>query len=469
MLLSNKKVHLLLLIALSLRLALFLGMKPWNRKSYESRIIVYDARAYNDVALNLLKNHRIERNGELWGNVPGYPIFIAAIYSLFGYRPYMVVLIQIFIGAVTCFLLYKLGTMLFDEKVGLVAGYLLAFEYVSIMFEQALFSDTLFTFLFILAIYFFVKFFETDYKKHLVYVGIFLGLATHCRPISLYFPVVLVFLFIFKYVRRKIKFTKLLVSAAIVVLSFWITILPGFIRNYLDFGTTLQFSVYKARILLVNAAYLENAKTGISFNAAFAKLSKEFDHQVKNKNLSSSQLRKHKEQFAIKRILKNPLAYTKMLLIATVALYSVHGKNILSYLLGLKDQGWLQGERHQLHSFSAFFKQEVWPSLQGIINTPTLWLKIFFLLLLTLIIMFYLAVITGATFMWRNKKISELSLLICTIVYFTTLSVPSANLRYRIPIMPFLIVLAAFAIVKLWNRVYSNPEVNYPALKGEAS
>jgi 4-amino-4-deoxy-L-arabinose transferase-like glycosyltransferase len=454
MLLRDKKVAFLLLIALTLRLAMFLGTRPWNRKDYEKKIINQDAIMYNEFALALVKNHKYTRKDDKPSAEvpPGYPLFIATIYFLFGYRPYVVVLSQILLGGITCLLLYKLGTAMFDEKVGLVAGYLLAFEHVSIMFEQVLYSDTLFTFLFLIAIYLFANFLKTNYKKHLVYVGIFLGLAALCRPIGLYFPLVLILLFIFWYIRRKITFTMALTSGLIITLLFWATISPWLIRNYLVFNPPLGFTSRKATVLMWYVAYIEQVKTGVSFNTAMRMVGTEFNTMIKDKQLSPFQLDDYKKQFALKKILENPLTFAKAQSIGAIALYLGHGKNIFSYLLGLKDGGWLQSERHQLHSISAFFRQEVWPSFQGIINTPTLWLKIFFIFMLTLFVMFYVSVIIGSVIMWQDKKFSELLLLISIIGYFTILSVPSGNMRFRIPFMPYMMILAAYAIVKLWNK-----------------
>jgi 4-amino-4-deoxy-L-arabinose transferase-like glycosyltransferase len=445
----------MLLVALILRVALFIGMKPWNSPAYEHKVISADAIGYNELAHNLLNYGEFSRKkGQLSTDVPpGYPLFVASIYFLFGYRPYVVALVQILIGVASCLILYKLAKTMFDERLGLIAGYLLAFEYVSIMFEQVLYNDTLFTFFFLLAIYFLVNYLKTKRMRHLAYVGVLLGLAVLCRPIGMYFPLMLIFFFVLGFIKRGLKFINPLTSGIVVVLFFSLTISPWLIRNYIVFGPPLTFASRKATAFIWFAGSLEQARTGVDFKVALTRVNREFENLIKDKNLSPSQIDQYKEKFFLNKVLKHPLNFVKAQLIGVMALYLGHGRSTLAYLLGFKD-GWLHSQRNQLHSIGAFFQQEVWSSLQGIMHSGSRWLKLFIFIMLFLFAMFYICVGAGFIYMLRDKRLWEVTLLMCNIFYFTVTSIPTTTMRYRIPLMPYMIILAAYAIVKLWNIKY---------------
>src|ERR1035441_7503909 len=101
----------IVLLGLALRLILFLYISPWNKTVEKEKIVVSDSWQYQTMAENLLNHHTFappsdtfhvanysdyKLTGYLFLHAdsyrePGYPLFMAIIYSIFGVKPYMVI------------------------------------------------------------------------------------------------------------------------------------------------------------------------------------------------------------------------------------------------------------------------------------------------------------------------------------------------------------------------------------------
>ena len=81
---------------------------------------------------------------------PLYPYFLGAIYSVVGRDMLSVRIIQIFIGSVTCALIYLLGSSFFNRATGIAAGVIAAFYRPFFYFEAMFLKTFLGAFLFCL-------------------------------------------------------------------------------------------------------------------------------------------------------------------------------------------------------------------------------------------------------------------------------------------------------------------------------
>ncbi|MBI3321934.1 MAG: glycosyltransferase family 39 protein, partial [Candidatus Omnitrophica bacterium] len=126
-------------LALIIRLAFVLG--------YPQVEVTADAAAYDHEASQLLRGRGIL--SEAWaGRVhiakgPGYPLFLAAIYRVFGYHHTAVRVVQALISVAAVWLIYALGTMVFHHEVGLVAALLAAVYPPFISYPGWLLTETL--------------------------------------------------------------------------------------------------------------------------------------------------------------------------------------------------------------------------------------------------------------------------------------------------------------------------------------
>ncbi|MEX0785715.1 MAG: glycosyltransferase family 39 protein [Dehalococcoidia bacterium] len=83
---------------------------------------------------------------------PGYPAFLAAVYSIFGVNVKAALAVQALLGALTVGATYLLGRQLFDRVSAAIAALLLAVMPGQIFFAGILWSEVLFTLLFVLAL-----------------------------------------------------------------------------------------------------------------------------------------------------------------------------------------------------------------------------------------------------------------------------------------------------------------------------
>jgi len=84
---------------------------------------------------------------EIFWGLPLYPYFLGAVYFLFGHDLLIARLIQFAIGAINCVLLYFIGKRIFNKQVGIVASLLLALYSPGIFYEGFLSASFLSIFL----------------------------------------------------------------------------------------------------------------------------------------------------------------------------------------------------------------------------------------------------------------------------------------------------------------------------------
>lgn len=130
---------------------------------------------YDSIATRLVTDHVYVNT---W-YPPGYPLFLALVYSVFGRNLIALRLIQAALGAATCGLTYRLGRRLFGEQAGRLAGLLLAFYPGLAYMSWRIMAETLFIFLLVLALNLAIGMIERPRHRLLqaVALGLVVGLA----------------------------------------------------------------------------------------------------------------------------------------------------------------------------------------------------------------------------------------------------------------------------------------------------
>ncbi len=159
---------------------------------------------------------------------PLYPFFLALIYRLFGVNLFWARLIQAGLGAASCGLLFLLGRGLFNRRVGLVAGLLMAVYPLFIYFDGELLISVLLVFLILLG--FFAFYFAWKKERYWFVPGLVFGLGAIARPNVLLFLSGLFFWFVFQY---RAQFWRRALPFFFGVL---VPIVPVTVRNYLKSG-----------------------------------------------------------------------------------------------------------------------------------------------------------------------------------------------------------------------------------------
>jgi 4-amino-4-deoxy-L-arabinose transferase-like glycosyltransferase len=193
--------------------------------------------------------------------VPGYPLFIASIYTLFGEGLWKVISIQIVLDSISCVVIALMAKSLFSKGFW-IAGILSAVNLNMIILSTSLLTDTLFLFLFILFLFSLLQYLQNVRTRWLILLVLFISLATLVRPSSYYLlPILLIGLVSWRLWHRD----AMLKIGTLIVLYFVIVgVLLGGIhhRNFQQYGSTALVSQTGTHLLgwVVPATYQYSGK-----------------------------------------------------------------------------------------------------------------------------------------------------------------------------------------------------------------
>ena len=153
-----------------------------------------DGVSYNGFATAILQNSNWLTNPDFIGDyrAPGYPMFVAAIYALFGMNNFLAVYVfQAIISTLTCFYIYQFAKKIFNDKVALLSliwsGFYISYlRYVSMLLRETLVFFFIIVFFYYLYLYLFLTD-ETKKTKNFCLTVIFYSLLIHTDPRYLFY------------------------------------------------------------------------------------------------------------------------------------------------------------------------------------------------------------------------------------------------------------------------------------------
>ncbi|OGC92204.1 MAG: hypothetical protein A2142_09485 [candidate division Zixibacteria bacterium RBG_16_48_11] len=161
---------------------------------------------------------------------PFYPYFLALVYKIFGHDLLVAKLIQHLLGCFSVVLVYLLARKLFDRRVAVISGLLAATYWILIYFEGELLLDFLLVFFGTLLILLLYRAFEKPTFWRWFSAGLVLGLFAVTRPnILIFIPLILFWLLI----QPGSNWRKAVKSWIFIGLGAGLIILPVTLRNYL--------------------------------------------------------------------------------------------------------------------------------------------------------------------------------------------------------------------------------------------
>lgn len=187
-----------------------------------------DSRYYDDWALGIAQGNWIGGDKVYWAS-PFYAYFLAIVYRIFGHNYLVVGVLQVFLGSVTWMVTYWIGEELFSKKVGIIAALIGAFYSYSIFMDGELLKNSLAAFTTTLAILLVLKAKKKDSSTLWLISGIVLGLTVLSQPNALLF----IPLFILWGIDWKRKGKNDLTSICAFILGTVLIISLATIRNYI--------------------------------------------------------------------------------------------------------------------------------------------------------------------------------------------------------------------------------------------
>jgi hypothetical protein len=188
---------------------------------------------YAQLAKNLSNNDIF---GLMPERTPGYPLFIAVIYTFIGEGVWNVVSIQVILDSISCVVIALTARSLFIKGFW-IAGILSAINLNMVVLSASLLTDTLFLFLFILFIFSLIQYLHSDKIIWFFLLTLFVSLATLVRAASYYLiPLLIVSLIILRVWKGDtiLKITKLISMYLVITVA-----LLGAIHqhNYQQYGS----------------------------------------------------------------------------------------------------------------------------------------------------------------------------------------------------------------------------------------
>ena len=210
------------IFALILRLLYIFQIKSADPLFYHPAL---DALYHHDWAVSIIKGGWLGKDS--FFRAPLYPYFLSLLCRIFGINFLIPRIVQSLIGSLNCVLIQKIGNKLFDKKVGNIAGIITAFYPLFIYFDNELLLPSLLIF-FILFGFFSILKQNLDKSTNLGWfiTGLGWGLAAITRPNVILFLIILPFWF---YRKMKKDFLRVVLYSVMGVLSM---IIPVTIRNY---------------------------------------------------------------------------------------------------------------------------------------------------------------------------------------------------------------------------------------------
>ncbi len=224
----TRSVRAACLLSLSIGL-LFLFVRaphPWGWNGFDH---------YHELALALAAGQPFPTMEVPWG----YAYFLAAFYRLFGDRPWIPLLAQVSLNAMTPMLLFAAARRWTDRRTAAIAALLLGAFSFNTVYASTQSSDAVCTVLFLSAIVVFIHGLERDRLLLFGLTGLIAGLMSQFRPNLILIPGLLAAYVVWKYpVRRSVARVSVLLAAAALALTPWI------VRNYKLTGTLIPTSVH---------------------------------------------------------------------------------------------------------------------------------------------------------------------------------------------------------------------------------
>ncbi len=449
---------LLLLLLATLTRGLMLSAALPNPQ----RMLRRDAEGYIQAAQNLLAGHGFSLERQPPYNptafrTPLYPLFIAACYALFGADNRLLALVQVLLSLLTVVLAYMLGRKILPEAAAWLGGLLFALSSLPATHAVFILSETLFSLLLLLCLGCLVCYRQANRLRWLACAGGLAGLSLLCRPLALYFPVAF---FPLAWLAAAPGRRRQAVSGALLALLVCaLTLSPWLIRNQARLGKPIFTTISNYNLLVYNAASLQASLQGVSQSQARAALEGQAQQELTRRGVASDEVQMAQlyGEWGRRIILAHPLRYALD-----------HLKNDLnSYLPDVTDflelMGVTQGGKGTL---SVLNQLGLWAAIRHYFGAQT-WLLALTLPWLALLALTYLGGLCGLLVLLRRATLLRpatalrqddrftLAWLLLPILYFTLLPGAPSNPRFRLPVMPYLCLLAGLGCLQLARWLYN--------------
>jgi 4-amino-4-deoxy-L-arabinose transferase-like glycosyltransferase len=198
---------------------------------------------------------------------PLYPLFLSAVFFIFGVNTLAYFIPQILMSSITCVLIYRIAKIIFNEEVALISGFIVAFYPDMIFWPYFLRTETLFIFLFTAGFWLLLLGNCRNNLLTLCISAVFFGFACLTRVTFMPFLPVLIAWEYFYFSKDRITnvLACLLIGTVIMLM-----LLPWSLRNEKVFNnfTPLTDEITSAVLYKTDTAYYMHSGSSVSSRIA---------------------------------------------------------------------------------------------------------------------------------------------------------------------------------------------------------
>src|SRR5262245_14714246 len=200
------------------------------------------AEYYGAIAQNLVLGHGFTEDPvaglNLW-RAPLYPLFLAGLYSVFGFSDLPVFVAQGVFDILTCCLVYLIARQIFNEPTAVVAAVVTALYPFFSYYTVRVFSESMFTLLLSLLVLALMRAQRSLAPRDFTLVGVTLGLALLCKASLELFPLVMLVGLV---LRGRGSVGRLALNFGVTLIVAGLLIAPWSFRNYQITGRVIPIS-----------------------------------------------------------------------------------------------------------------------------------------------------------------------------------------------------------------------------------
>lgn len=372
---------------------------------------------------------------------PLWPAIIAGI--VFAFKSYWAVLVlELILGSLIPVLgLYIADKLLGNKPIAVATGMFLVIEPYGVLMSSLLYSETIFTFLFLAFFIFVIRYCEAQNIRNAVWMAMFLGLSILAKSTVQYLPFIVPFFML--YMARKNISGQVWKNVAAFILISLTLIGPWIYRNYREFGVVGMSAqpAFNLYVYLVPTVLSIDNKTNFATEIQSYVYDKGVD--VNSINLSNS---KYYSDEAM-----------KVLRLHKTALAKSFGNSIVTFFT---HEGMLTVLGHaEVRIVNALNK----PALTILLDDPGRLASIIstyvrspaILVLLGRLVWIFITIffVAGIWLAWRGKKISLHGFVALLIVLYFALTTAinglGVNARFRTPVNVFIFTFAVYGFTVL--------------------
>jgi len=406
----------ILLLALCLRIADFSMFK----KSPFFSTPFLDSKFYDETAQNIAKGDLLGK-GPFYIGGPLYQYVLGFIYFIFGRNFNIVFAFQILLGVLNCFLIYLIAMRTFNRAVGLIACFMASAYSMFIFYDTKLLSTALGITLLLLFSFFAIKASESLKLRDWILTGIFLGLGSLARPNFMIFTIPAIFWIVFTYFNKK-KYLFKVIPAFII--AFFLMLLPIVIRNYIVLKEFILITPVGGGVL-----YVANNPEADGANSTVTIMGRKIQgplEQIKEGKRHVDSVYGYETTYS---------EFSNYWAKATLNFILSHPKRFLWLIW--KKIAFYWNKLEVSHDFDYyFFRHQGW----------TLGFPLFAFI-------FVAPLAIGGVFLSLENWRKALFIYMIIASHFLSLLIFYVYSRLRLPIVPFLIIMAAFCVWRLYKLV----------------